>query len=124
VVGDGSFQINMQELGTIAEYALPVKIVVLDNRRLGIVSQFQNVTFGRDPSTGARAPFDFAAFARLYGITGLTHPEGAPDAELIARFLATPGPALLHVPIDPGLDVEPMLLAGQTLDAMWPQHRP
>ncbi len=124
VVGDGSFQINMQELGTIAEYGLPVKVAVLDNQRLGIVSQFQNVTFGRDPSTGARAPFDFAAFARLYGIDGFTHPAGAPDGALIARFLATPGAALLHVPIDPALDVEPMLLAGQTLDTMWPRHRP
>ena len=86
------------------------------------MSQFQKVTFGRDPSTGARAPFDFAAFARLYGIEAFTHPEGAPDVELLSRFLAIRGPALLHVPIDPALDVEPMLLAGQTLDAMWPQH--
>lgn len=124
VVGDGSFQINMQELGTIAEHALPVKIVVLDNRRLGIVSQFQNVTFGRDPSTGGREAFDYAGFARLYGIEPFVHPEGGADRALLERFLAHHGPALLHVPVDPALDVEPMLLAGQTLDAMWPWHTP
>ncbi|HVP29113.1 MAG TPA: thiamine pyrophosphate-binding protein [Myxococcota bacterium] len=124
VVGDGSFQINMQELGTIAEYGLPVKIVVVDNQRLAMVSQFQKVAFGSDPSTGDRARFDFAGFARLYGLPAS---EARCDAEVdgaIEALLAAPGAALLHATVDPACDVVPMLLAGQTPDAMWPWHRP
>jgi acetolactate synthase-1/2/3 large subunit len=120
VVGDGSFQVNMQELGTIAEHALPVKILVLDNRRLAMVSQFQKLAFGRDPSTGGRPAFDFAGFARLYAIPAFTLAgEGDPVEETLARFLAVEGPALLHARVDPACEVSPMLLSGQTLDAMW-----
>jgi len=120
VVGDGSFQVNMQELGTIAEHRLPVKILVLDNRRLAMVSQFQNLAFGRDPSTGRRPAFDFAGFARLYGFPAFSLAgEGDPVEETLVRFLAAEGPALLHARVDPACDISPMLLSGQTLDAMW-----
>ena len=50
--GDGSFQMNIQELATIKELNLPIKIFVLDNRRLGVVSQFQVQFFGSDPGCG------------------------------------------------------------------------
>jgi acetolactate synthase-1/2/3 large subunit len=120
VVGDGSFQVNMQELGTIAEHRLPVKVLVIDNRRLAMVSQFQNLAFGRDPSTGDRPGFDFAGFARLYGIPAFElRGEEDPVEETLRRFLAAPGPALLHARVDPACDVSPMLLSGQALDAMW-----
>jgi acetolactate synthase-1/2/3 large subunit len=124
VVGDGSFQINVQELGTIREYDLPVKIAVVDNQRLAMVSQFQKITFGDDPGTGDRAPLDFAALARAYGLPSFALPEWTPEApEVLRRFLASPGPALLWARVDPACEVSPMLLAGQTLDAMWPWSR-
>jgi acetolactate synthase-1/2/3 large subunit len=120
VVGDGSFQLNMQELGTLAEYGLPVKIAVLDNRRLAMVSQFQNLTWGSDPSTGDRAAVDFAGLARCYGFETFALDSLDADAEaVIERFLGAPGPALLRARIDPACEVSPMLLAGQTLDGMW-----
>ncbi len=120
VVGDGSLQINLQELGTLAEYQLPAKIVLLDNRRLAMVSQFQKLTWGHDPSTGDRAALDFAALARAYGLP--CHRIEREDAALISTlraFLDEPGPALLWVRVDPACEVSPMLLGGQTLDAMW-----
>lgn len=123
VVGDGSFQINGQELGTLAEYQLPAKIVVLDNRRLAMVSQFQKITWGHDPSTGDRASVDFAGLAKSYGIPSFRM-AGMEDWEqhgtqTIQAFLDEPGPALLWVSIDPRCEVSPMLLAGQTTDDLW-----
>jgi acetolactate synthase-1/2/3 large subunit len=120
VVGDGSLQINLQELASVVERELPVKIVVLDNRRLGIVSQFQLQNWDADPTCGRKWNPDFAAVARAYGIPSWTvsHEEEAEPA--LAAMLAEPGPALVHCLIDPAEDVVPMLLAGQTLDRMWP----
>lgn len=128
VVGDGSLQMNAQELGTLVEHRLPAKIVLLDNRRLAMVSQFQKLTWGHDPSTGDRAALDFAALARAYGMPAYALDRfDAADARAnatIAEFLAEPGPALLWARIDPACEVSPMLLAGQTLDAMWPWSQP
>lgn len=119
-VGDGSFQINIQELGAIAEVGLPVKIFLLDNRRLGIVSQFQNFNWQRDLTCGDKANPDFAAIAEGYGITALRLEDPALCEESCRAILETPGPALLHCLIDPREDVSPMLMAGQRLDGMWP----
>ncbi|MCP3984514.1 MAG: NTP transferase domain-containing protein [bacterium] len=120
VVGDGSFQINGQELGTLAEYQLPAKIVVLDNRRLAMVSQFQKITWGHDPSTGDCAAVDFAGLAQSYGLAAFRLEEWNPAGrETLEAFLAGPGPALLWVSIDPRCDVSPMLLADRTTDDLW-----
>lgn len=121
VVGDGSLQINGQELGTLVEHRLPAKILVLDNRRLAMVSQFQKITWGHDPSTGERSAVDFAGLAAAHGMPSFRLERWHQDAgECLRSFLAEPGPALLWVDIDPRCEVSPMLLAGQTLDAMWP----
>lgn len=119
MVGDGSLQINIQELGAIAEHRLPVKLLVLDNHRLGIVSQFQLLNWPSDPTCGAKWNPDFAAIATAYGIPARTLTEES-DVEAALRWLLdTDGPALLHCLIDPRADVVPMLLGGQTMDAMW-----
>ncbi len=118
-VGDGSLQMNMQELGAVAEHNLPVKIIVLDNHRLGIVSQFQNFNWQDDPTTGNKWNPDFAVIAEGYGIRAFTIREsGAVEATLQEAF-AHHGPALVHCVIDEEEDITPMLLAGQTLDQMW-----
>jgi acetolactate synthase I/II/III large subunit len=119
-VGDGSLQINIQELASVVERELALKIVVLDNHRLGIVSQFQLQNWDADPTCGRKWNPDFAALARAYGIPGATvaHEDEVEDA--LAQMLATPGPALVHCLIDPAADVVPMLLAGQTMNHMWP----
>ena len=118
-VGDGSFQINIQELGAIAEHRLPVKLVVLDNHRLGIVSQFQLLNWPTDPTCGGKWNPDFAAIGRAYGIPARTVVEETEVEAALRWLLDTEGPALLHCQIDPRADVVPMLLGGQTMDAMW-----
>ena len=119
-VGDGSLQINIQELASVVERDLPVKLVVLDNRRLGIVSQFQLQNWDDDPTCGRKWNPDFAALARAYGIPSWTLAREEEIEETLSRMLATQGPALVHCLIDPAADIVPMLLAGQAMDRMWP----
>ena len=119
-VGDGSLQINIQELATIANYNLPIKIIVLDNQRFGIVSQFQNITWGKDPSCGNLKNPDFSAIAKAYGIFTETVSTANEIESKLERIFSHNGPALLHCNIDPSEDVIPMLLGGQTMDKMWP----
>ena len=120
-VGDGSLQINLQELAAVAEYGLPVKIIVLDNHRLGIVSQFQQFNWQDDPTTGNKWNPDFAALAQAYGIAGYTVSDNDEVERVLTEALALPGPVLVHCLVDETEDISPMLLAGQTLDQMW--HR-
>jgi acetolactate synthase-1/2/3 large subunit len=110
---------NIQELAVLAERKLPVKVFVLDNHRLGIVSHFQNLTFGSDPTTGDKWNPDFAAVAAAYGISSGTASASDQVEALLRMALMEPGPFLAHFIVDPAEDVSPMLLAGQTMDAMW-----
>jgi len=119
--GDGSAQLNIQELAALKEFDLPVKLFVLDNRRFAIVSQFQKLNWGSDPTCGDKVNPDFAALARAYGIEALTITQLDRLEETLAPALASPGPVLIHCLIDGAEDISPMLLAGQTLDAMWTQ---
>ncbi len=115
--GDGSFQMNIQELALVRELDLDLKILVADNRRLALVSQFQQIAFGQDPVTGDFAGPDFSAIGRAYGIRSLR--MDSLDRELIGEWINAPGPCLLHVSIQHDAPVSPMLLAGQPLDSMW-----
>ena len=119
--GDGSVQLNIQELAALKEFELPVKLFVLDNRRFAIVSQFQKLNWGSDPTCGDKINPDFAALARAYGLEAVTISRLTGLEEALAPALASPKPVLIHCLIDSAEDISPMLLAGQTLDAMWTQ---
>jgi acetolactate synthase-1/2/3 large subunit len=117
VDGDGSFQMNIQELALIRELNVPIKILIMDNGRLGIVSQFQNITFGDDPVTGNFYSPDFISIAKAYGLKSFDLPDM--NEAIIMDWLNEPGPALLRAKIQHDAPVSPMLLAGQSLDNMW-----
>jgi len=117
-VGDGSLQMNIQELATIMERGQDIKIVVLDNHALSIVAQFQRQNWKSHPSTGDKYNPDFAAIAAAYGIVSVTVNTIKGMREKIAEAVNWPGPVLLHCHVDPQEDLLPMLLGGQTLDAM------
>lgn len=119
IVGDGSLLMNIQELASLHERDLDVKILVMNNCRLGIVSQFQLITWGADPSTGDFKSPDFAAIATGFGISAKRVDREAELEGKLQAFWNKPGPALLDVMIDPGADVVPMLLGGQTMGEMW-----
>ena len=120
VAGDGSFQMNIQELGMIKELGLALKILVLDNHRLGLVSQFQLMNWDTDIACGNKQSPDFACIAKGYGIAAL---HCGPEDNLLLildEFINASGPVLLHLEIDSRHDILPMLLGGQTTDKMWP----
>lgn len=119
VAGDGSFLMNIQELASLAERQLNVKILVLNNHRLGIVSQFQRITWGVDPASGDFATPDFVTIASGFGIAASRVTAREFLEEAIESFWLTKGPVLLEVYIDHDSDVVPMLLGGQTMDKMW-----
>jgi acetolactate synthase-1/2/3 large subunit len=117
-VGDGSLQMNIQELATIVERGLDLKIVVLDNHALSIVAQFQRQNWKSHPSTGDKYNPDFAAIAQAYGITGVSITAREGMMEKLKAALNREGPALIHCHVDPEEDLLPMLLGGHTLDDM------
>jgi acetolactate synthase I/II/III large subunit len=119
IVGDGSLLMNIQELASLRERNLNVKILVFNNQRLGIVSQFQLITWGDDPMTGDFKSPDFVTIARGFGISSDRLDKAADVADKLKWLWSQPGPALLDVGIDPDADITPMLLAGQTMGEMW-----
>ena len=117
-VGDGSLQMNIQELATIVERGIDIKIVVLDNHALSIVAQFQRQNWKSHPSTGDKYNPDFAAIAQAYGIAAVSITSSEGMADKIRFALNCKGPVLIHCQIDPQEDLLPMLLGGHTLDDM------
>lgn len=122
VSGDGSILMNIQELATLAEFQLPVAILLFNNSHLGLVRQQQELFYGgRYAASRFHAAPDFAAVARAFGIRGVRlDPAGDPLGDLAAA-LAQPGPCLIDIPIHDQTNVFPMVPPGaanhQTLTA-------
>ena len=127
IAGDGGFQMNVQELQTIAHHQLPIKLVVLNNNCLGMIRQFQDSYFeGRYQSTfwGYSAP-DFTKIATAYGISSSTVSEPADLDEATAWLWANPNePALLQVMIDSHTNCYPKLAFGRPITEMEPFAKP
>jgi acetolactate synthase-1/2/3 large subunit len=126
VAGDGGFQNNIQELQTVARNELPIKMLIVNNRSLGMVRQFQQSYFeSRYQSTvwGYSAP-DFAAVASAYGIpsSGIETEEGVGEA--LSWLLSSPGPALLDVKISPEANTYPKIAFGRPITEMEPYATP
>jgi acetolactate synthase-1/2/3 large subunit len=119
-VGDGSFQMNIQELATISEMNLPIKIIILDNNRLGLVSQFQMANWGKDPGTGNKINPSFAKIAQGYGIKSYELSSKKDIKKILLKVFSDNLPAIVHCHIKNTEDIVPMLMAGQKLNEMWP----
>lgn len=117
--GDGSIQINIQELQTMQDLNLPVKIFVMDNSRLALVSQFQLMNWPEDLTCGNKSNPDFAQLAKAYGVRSWRLEKPADMESICREALDHDGPALVHCLIDPAADIDPMLLGGQSLAEMW-----
>jgi acetolactate synthase-1/2/3 large subunit len=113
ISGDGSLLMNLQELATLAETGAWVKVLLLDNRSLGLVHQQQDLFYGgrRSASMYAQGP-DWAALARSFGIAAVDlEKEGDPDAALRAALCA-PGPGFVRFPVSDQAKVWPMVAPG------------
>lgn len=114
VTGDGSIQMTIQELGTMMEQGLAVKIIILNNYALGMVRQLQEFYCeGRYMSVNFKFHPDFEVLAKAYGIPGYTFRTEEDVLKQLPEALAKPGPAIINclVPVDE--NVSPMVMAGQ-----------
>jgi acetolactate synthase-1/2/3 large subunit len=116
--GDGGFQMNIQELATVVQEKLPLKIAILNNGYLGMVRQWQQLFFeGRYSGTPLLGP-DFAKVAEAYGITGLTVTEKSQVEATIAQAITTEGPVLIDFRVVQEENVYPMVTPGASVQDM------
>jgi acetolactate synthase I/II/III large subunit len=115
-IGDGGFQMTIQELGMCSQWNVGVKIVILDNEFLGMVRQWQQLFFEKRYSFVELKNPDFIKIAEGFGVTGrkISDPNDLESA--IAEMLAFDGPYLLHVKVEKEENVFPMVPAGAAAD--------
>ena len=119
ISGDGSFQMNSQELATLVQYRLPVKIAILNNNFLGMVRQWQQMFFNKRYSqTCMELPIDFVKLAEAYGATGLQATRVEDVEKTIKLALETPGPVLMEFKVAREENVLPMVPAGKAINEM------
>ncbi|MBE3588650.1 MAG: biosynthetic-type acetolactate synthase large subunit, partial [Thermoanaerobacteraceae bacterium] len=117
VTGDGSLQMTIQELATITEQKLPVKIFILNNFRLGMVRQIQQYYCdGRYMAVDFQFHPDFMTLARAYSIKGYTVQTEDDVREVIPAALAEEGPVLVNCLVSPEENVLPMVPTGRGID--------
>ena len=113
VTGDGSFMMNVQELGTLKRRQIPVKIVLLNNQRLGMVRQWQSLFFdGRHSETILDDNPDFVMLAKAFDIPGKTITKKHEVEPALQELLASETSYLLHVLIDEEENVWPLVPPG------------
>jgi acetolactate synthase-1/2/3 large subunit len=119
VAGDGSIQMNIQELATVVHYGLPVKIVILNNLYLGMVRQWQELFYGRrySQSDMTQAP-DFVKLAEAYGVKGLRATKPDEVTKVLLEGLETPGPVVMDFLVEPEENVYPIVKPGTPLTEM------
>ncbi len=127
VSGDGGFQMNIQELATVRRLNLPVKMVIVDNKYLGMVRQWQQLFYQRNyAETDLSDNPDFVEIAKAYRINAVRvqedvmreYPVSADTADALERFLRSPEPELLVFDCAPEANVYPMVPAGAALSEM------
>jgi acetolactate synthase-1/2/3 large subunit len=129
IIGDGCMQLNIQELQTIVRNKLPVKIVVMNNKNLGMIRQFQDSYFNsRYQSTywGYTAP-DFEKVAKAYDIDAITVSDEAEIEEAVKWMWNDTNhnhPVLLQVMIDPHTNTYPKIAFGKPITEMEPFAKP
>lgn len=102
VCGDGAFQMSLCELATICACHVPLKLIVMDNRRLGMVRELQNNMYGaRHIATHMDGNPDFVALCKAYGIPAVTANSNSEAEALAGEMLASPSPFVLVCRVDP-----------------------
>lgn len=118
ILGDGGFQMNIQELGTIMQSGIDVKIVLLNNSFLGMVRQWQELFFNRRYSFTHLDNPDFQQLVSSYKITAAKISKPSEIEESVKQMLESDGAYFLEVQVKEEENVFPMIPAGATLDEM------
>ena len=115
IIGDGGFQMTLQELGTIAQSGLPVKIIILNNNFLGMVRQWQQLFFEKRYSFVELQNPDFIMIAKGFGIDGHKVEDRAELSASLDKLLASDKPYLLEIVCEKEENVFPMVPAGTSV---------
>ena len=119
IAGDGSIQMNIQELSTVARLNIPVKIAILNNGYLGMVRQWQELFYNkRYSSVNLNGNPDFVKLAEAYGAKGFLVEKKEDVRPTIEKAFSIKGPVIMDFRIDPNENVFPMVPAGQAIHRM------
>ena len=119
ISGEASFLMNMQELSTISQYRLPVKIFILNNEWMGMVRQWQELNHGSRYSESYTASLpDFVKLAETFNMTGLRAKTADDLDDVIAKMLATDGPVIADICIEKEENCFPMIPSGSAHNEM------
>jgi acetolactate synthase I/II/III large subunit len=127
IAGEASILMNIQEMSTLGQYRLPVKIFILNNQYMGMVRQWQELNHGGRYSESYSASLpDFVKLAEAFGATGLRASKTSELDQVIERMIATPGPVIVDVAVDPAENCFPMIPSGAAHNEMLlgPEDRP
>jgi acetolactate synthase-1/2/3 large subunit len=115
ISGDGGFQMNMQEIATMVQEQIPVKMAIFNNGYLGMVRQWQQFFHGRRYSATPIWSPDYVKLADAYGVAGWRVENASQTGEAIRAAMAVPGPALVEFLIEQEANVFPMIPPGASL---------
>nr|QCI07986.1 acetohydroxyacid synthetase large subunit [Plumaria plumosa] len=120
ISGDASFQMNLQELGTISQYSLPVKIVIINNKWQGMVRQWQQAFYGErySHSNMEKGAPDFVKLAESFGILGLELEFRSDIKKNLELFLTHEGPSILNCKVKEEENCYPMVAPGKSNSQM------
>jgi acetolactate synthase-1/2/3 large subunit len=119
IVGDGGFQMTLNDLATVVQYRVPVKIAIINNRALGMVRQWQEIFFEkRYCDTDLDFAPDFVKLAEAYGIRGVRVEHRTDVADAVQDFLSDREPRLIDFWVDPAENVYPIVPPGASLAEM------
>ena len=124
VAGDGSIQMNIQEMGTVAQYNIPVKIAILNNMYLGMVRQWQELFYDRRYAYTELPPVEFVKIGQAYGIEGIRVESCDEVMPALQAAVDHDGPFVLDFRIEREENVFPMVPAGAAINEMIGGHPP
>ena len=122
IAGDGSIQMNIQEMGTVAANKIPVKIAILNNMYLGMVRQWQELFFDHRYSFTELPPVDFVKIGNAYGIEGMKVETPEDVLPAFQASLDCDGPFVMDFRIEREENVFPMVPAGAAINEMIGGH--
>ena len=116
ISGDASFQMNMQELGTVAQYSLPIKIMIINNRWQGMVRQWQQAFYGErySHSNMEKGAPNFIQLAEAFGIKGVLIKNRTDLIESIKMIMEYDGPIVVDFQVIPDANCYPMVAPGKS----------
>lgn len=115
-IGDGGFQMTLQELGVCTQWGVAVKIILLDNNYLGMVRQWQQLFFDKRYSSVELMNPDFIKIADGFGVTGKTIDDPADLESGIKEMLKHKGAYLLHIKVQKEENIFPIIASGKAVD--------